>query len=112
MNTVLKQSYLQFDDQNIQSWTPFSNTLDEANHYQLVPLGIALHHLLESEEMMDLFDNTKSLCLSEINQMIDQIEKQIDGVSVCNCQWLCYLPHVLCNIYLFLSFIYTLKQKF
>jgi len=34
---------------------------------QLIPLGVALHHLLESQDMLNLFDNIKNLCLNEIN---------------------------------------------
>lgn len=47
----------------------------EMPQMQLIPLGVALHHLLESQDMLNLFDNIKNLCLNEINQMINQIEK-------------------------------------
>lgn len=57
----------------------------EMPQLQLIPLGVALHHLLESQDMLNLFENIKNLCLNEINQMINQIEKQIDGVNICNC---------------------------
>lgn len=47
----------------------------ELPQLQLIPIGVALHHLLESPDMLTLFDNIKNLCLNEINQMINQTDK-------------------------------------
>lgn len=37
---------------------------DDNSKYLLIPLGIAMHHLTESEEMISLFDGLKNLSLN------------------------------------------------
>ena len=57
----------------------------EPSPYQLMPLGIALHHLTDSEELEQLYDGIRSKCLKEINSMIQQIEAHILHLTVCDC---------------------------
>jgi hypothetical protein len=52
--------------------------MQEEEDMFLIPLGIAMHHLIESEEMISLFDGLKNLSLNQIDQIIKQIENQID----------------------------------
>ena len=43
-----------------------------------MPLGIAMHHLIESEDMNSLFDGLKNLSLTQIDHIIKSIENQIE----------------------------------
>lgn len=43
----------------------------------LIPLGVAMHHLLQSPVMADLFNTLKKQCLDQIGHNIKQIDKQI-----------------------------------
>jgi hypothetical protein len=41
---------------------------------KLIPLGIALHHMLDSEDFASLYYGIRSECLKEIKMMINKIE--------------------------------------
>jgi hypothetical protein len=43
---------------------------DDNSKYFLMPLGIAMHHLIESEDMISLFDGLKNLSLNQIDHIV------------------------------------------
>lgn len=51
--------------------------LDRIQQMNLIPLGVAMHHLLQSPVMDDLFNTLKRQCLDQIGLAIRSIEKEI-----------------------------------
>jgi hypothetical protein len=71
MNSVTRVICNVFKQQNLLS---IQESLTDNSKYFLMPLGIAMHHLIESEDMISLFDGLKNLSLTQIDHIIKQIE--------------------------------------
>ena len=77
MNSVTRVICNVFKQQNLLSIEESLNE-DDNSKYFLMPLGRAMHHLIESEDMISLFDGLKNLSLTQIDHIIKQIENQIE----------------------------------
>lgn len=73
MNSVTRVICNVFKQQNLLNMQD-SGDEDDNSKYFLMPLGIAMHHLIESEDMISLFDGLKNLSLTQIDHIIKQIE--------------------------------------
>ena len=47
----------------------------------LIPLGVAMHHLLQSPVMQDLFNTLKKQCLDQVALDLKNIDQEIGGWS-------------------------------
>lgn len=76
INSHLLCNELSKHEQNqssLQGGTPRSQDNDK-DEYFLVPFGLAIHHLIQSENLALLFDGLKSMSVKQVDHMIKVIE--------------------------------------